>query len=68
VDILKGLGYSIKDACKAVGISRSSYYLARRNKETTGTIPSFRDNGLVEKIKEIKTEHPFWVTGGLQHG
>ncbi|WP_353686679.1 hypothetical protein [Thermodesulfovibrio sp. 3462-1] len=29
---LKGSGYTIKDACKALGISRSSYYSAARGK------------------------------------
>ena len=54
VEMLKGLGYKVKDDCIAVGISRSSYYLGRR-KETTEKGASFRDRNCLEKIKEIKT-------------
>ncbi len=70
--MLKESGYTVKDACRALRISRSSYYSARgvRVIEWTPSVVC-RDEGLLEKIKEIKAEHPFWgyrrVTAWLKH-
>ena len=67
-------GFSVKEACFGVGISRSRYYellkeqssnnkTSRRKKEDEAEI--------VKKIEAIKIEHPFWgyrrVWAWLQH-
>lgn len=59
-EILKEKGLSIKDACTGVGLSRSSYY-ANKIPKLDRKIPiDFNDAAIVDKIKGIKTEHPFW--------
>jgi len=59
--MLNQAGYRIKDACQALGISRSSYYASMRPGKTRKTEPSpVRDGSLVERIKAIRSEHPFW--------
>jgi len=63
VEELKKEGYTIKAACEALGIARSSYY-ASRKKQTTEKAErkvKEKDAEIIEKIKEIKTLHPFWV-------
>lgn len=66
--MLRSSRYTVKDACKALGISRSSYYAVKRNPERT---ISSQNDEIIQKIKEIKTEHPFWgyrrVTAWLKH-
>ncbi|GCD80711.1 transposase InsO family protein [Schleiferia thermophila] len=68
--MLKGSGYTTKAACEALGISRSSYYSVRkvRVSEWSG---GCKEDELLERIKEIKAEHPFWgyrrVTAWLKH-
>jgi transposase InsO family protein len=67
--MLKESGYTIKDACKALGISRSSYYSAREVRVVEWE--DDRDGDLVRRIEGIKSEHPFWgyrrVTAWLKH-
>jgi putative transposase len=53
-------GYTIKDACQALGISRSSYYASGKSYNPFRTEPDLRDTALVKRIKTIKTAHPFW--------
>ena len=69
--MLKGTGYTIKDACDALGISRSSYYSAKEVRVVEGAKGDLKDGELVMRIKGIKTEHPFWgyrrVTAWLKH-
>lgn len=48
----------MKDACQALGMSRSRYY--RRSFEREELVPKFKEQDLLERIKGIKTEHPFW--------
>ncbi len=55
---LLALGYTVKDACQALGTSRSRYY--RRSLRREETPPWVRDQDLLERIKMLKTEHPFW--------
>lgn len=53
----------MQDACQALGFSRSGYYASRRPQKTHKThrtAQAVRDVGLVEKIKALKTQHPFW--------
>jgi transposase InsO family protein len=57
---LKQLGYTVKDGCSALGISRSGYYalkLPKKEAQKTFRIESLE---LLEKIKAIKSDHPFW--------
>ena len=73
---LKEAGYTIKDACDALGISRSRYYSFRKAKTTIeDTIEETKEHGndkeFLERIKLIKLNHPFWgyrrVTAWLRH-
>ena len=69
--MLKESGYTVKDACNALGISRSSYYSCKGTRDTEVAASRCRDNNLLGKIKEIKAEHPFWgvrrLTAWLKH-
>jgi len=53
------LGYTVKDACCALEISRSGYYGWGFKREAERD-PGARDQDLLERIKTLKTEHPFW--------
>ena len=49
------MGYTVKDACDAVEVSRSSYYRQSCGREgETGL--ELRDRDLLERIEEIKAE------------
>ncbi len=53
----------MQDACQALGISRSGCYASRgpqKTCKTHRTARAVRDVGLVEKIKALKDQHPFW--------
>jgi len=69
--MLKEAGYTIKDACNALGISRSGYYSAKEVRVIEWAEGDIKDCELLRKIKEIKTEHTFWgyrrVTAWLKH-
>lgn len=56
---LRALGYRVRDACLALGMSRSGYY-GWPLKAKVAIVPGARDEDLLERIKTIKTEHPFW--------
>lgn len=59
--VLKESGYTVKDACAALGVSRSGYYSSLRVKRVVGAKGKVgKDRELLEKIQAIKTEHPFW--------
>jgi transposase InsO family protein len=58
--MLRQSGYTVKDACDTLGISRSGYYVAKQPKAKPETISELRDLELLEKIKALKLEHPFW--------
>jgi putative transposase len=65
VERLKQAGYTVRDGCQALGISRSEYYVLKLPKEEARKTSGLKDAKLLEKIKAIKTEHPFWGdTGG----
>ena len=55
---LQKAGHSTKEACKVAGISRSGYYASKRSKEAV--LIEADDVELIERIKAIKLEHPFW--------
>ena len=69
-ELVKG-GFTIKDACFSLGISRSRYYdvLSKKsrqkgegkqiNKTKVGKFDQ-TNRMLVQRIKAIKGEHPFW--------
>lgn len=57
---MKESGYTIKDACGALGISRSGYYASKRPSKPHRSAPYHRDASLIERIKAIKSAHPFW--------
>lgn len=57
---MKQNGYTVKDACAALGFSRSSYYLSKQPREAKGYHLALRDTELIGRIKVIKAEHPFW--------
>lgn len=70
VQELSKQGDTLKDCCNAIGLSRSRYYSFNRTKETKQAERT-GDLQLRGRIKEIKTEHPFWgyrrVTAWLRH-
>jgi putative transposase len=53
------LGYTVKDACHALAMSRSGYY-ARSLSKGRRVDWAVRDQDLLERIKGVKTKHPFW--------
>ncbi len=57
---LKEAGYRVKDACRALGITRGGYYAGKLPKESAGKLLGRNDAELVARIKVITTEHPFW--------
>ena len=58
--MLKAQGYSVTDACRALGILRSGYYYGVRGKVARDNGPGLKDMDLLERIRRIKAEHPFW--------
>lgn len=59
--MLKGAGYTVKDACEALGVSRSGYYASVREKGVScARERGIRDGDLLERIEAIKQQHPFW--------
>ena len=53
------MGYTVKDACDAVEVSRSSYYRQPSGRKAE-TGRELRDRDLLGRIEEIKAGHPFW--------
>lgn len=51
-------GYSVKSACEALNLSRSTYYFWR--KRSSEKVEPDTDNTVLDAIKGIKAEHPFW--------
>ena len=58
--MLKAQGYSVTDACRALGIPRSGYRYGVRGKVARDKGPEMKDMDLLESIRRIKAEHPFW--------
>jgi len=81
VNSLKKMGYSIKESCEALNVPRSSYYAslqrnptperAEEHENARGNDSSVEDDELLQKIRAIKSDHPFWgyrrVTAYLRH-
>ncbi len=57
---LRQFGYTIKDACQALGLARSGYYASTRPKNARASVLTMKDSGLIERIKVICGAHPFW--------
>ena len=64
-------GFTIKDACFGLGISRSSYYelLSKKSAEDVGDKQREKkkeselnetNRAILQKIKAIKAKHPLW--------
>lgn len=53
-------GYAVRDACAALGISRSAYYAARQAPRGHRRRNLEADNVLVALMKQIKDGHIFW--------
>jgi transposase InsO family protein len=54
-------GYSKQDACKALGLSRSSYYrLHSASKSNTQKQRKADEGKLIKMIVDLKAQHPFW--------
>jgi len=60
VDTLKQSGYTISAACQSLGFTRSSYYEHKTPHPIEKRIDKLQDMHLIEKIKAIKLEHPYW--------
>jgi len=59
--MIKESGYRVKDACEAVGISRSGYYSSVKGNLVQGEKKGDVGEGAVlEKMKVLKADHPFW--------
>jgi putative transposase len=58
--MLKDAGYTIRDACQALGVSRSRYYASRHPGKACKSEPRLRDADLAASIKTLKAQHPFW--------
>jgi putative transposase len=53
-------GYAVRDACQALGISRSAYYAAQKGRSPKSRRDLVVDNLLVTLMKQIKDAHIFW--------
>jgi len=60
VDSLQSYDFNSQEACAFLGICRSSYYEAFQPKKAGEKKLQPEEWFLVEKIKAIKAEHPFW--------
>jgi len=60
VESLKQAGYTVTDACQALGISRSGYYISRHPRKATERVLDQDEEKLIDLIKELKEKHPFW--------
>lgn len=58
--MLRESGYTVKDACLALGISRSGYYSSLRAGFKGSGGDFYWDRDLLERIKVLKVDHPFW--------
>ena len=59
--MLKESGYTMTVACQALGISQSGYYYSLRERLVQDQKEEdVRDEALLEKIKALKVDHPFW--------
>jgi transposase InsO family protein len=57
---LKESGCTVKEACSLARVSRSRYYLEGKPKEKSDLKLAPDELSLTDKIKELKTAHPFW--------
>ena len=68
---LKESGCTVCEACSFAGVSRSRYYLKDKSESESRFKSDPDEMLLIEKIKELKTAHPFWgyrrVCAWLRH-
>jgi len=60
VESLRQAGYTVVDACQALGISRSSYYASKQAPRVKVRDGDRAEDDLVAMITELKEKHPFW--------
>lgn len=60
VDLLRKYGYTVLDACKALGIARSGYYAAKQVNGPKVSTGGGEEEEVLKRIKAIKLSHPFW--------
>lgn len=64
-------GYTVKECCEALGLSRSWYYRFSKPVNKPENTNFLSDSELIDRIKGIKSEHPFWgyrrVTAWLRY-
>jgi transposase InsO family protein len=58
--MLKQAGYTVRDACQALGIARSGYYAAQPASGARARRDPVLDQGLVAQMQSIKDRHIFW--------
>lgn len=60
MSVLQQAGYAVRDACQALGISRSGYYAAHKVKGAKPRRDRAADKLLVIRMQSIKDGHLFW--------
>ncbi|MBE0433785.1 IS3 family transposase [candidate division WOR-3 bacterium] len=58
--VFQGGGYTVRDACQALGVSRSAYYAAQKTGGTRLRRNRAADNVLVVLMRQIKDAHIYW--------
>ena len=60
VESLKEQGLNLSESCRFVGLSRSVYYDRKNPRKKPEKKPDPDELAIVERIKQIKADHPFW--------
>ncbi|MEM4235375.1 MAG: transposase [Candidatus Methanomethylicaceae archaeon] len=60
VNMFRESGYRVKDIYNALGISISGYYSSSKSRQRNSSDKEIIDKVLLDRIKAIKAEHPFW--------
>jgi len=57
---MKGQGIPTNAACSYLGVSRSWFYGSKNPRSSSENKRADKDEAILNKIKELKAEHPFW--------
>jgi transposase InsO family protein len=60
VEALREVRCSVAEACGLIGLSRSGYYAARRERRARVSAPDPSDEALLARIRSLSETHPFW--------